>query len=157
VTRRLGNWRTYRDVTHTCLMYQRATHTLSRARAPQPPAFNAVVGLASCRRLESTGHMTVLVQWPLPQGRVAAPDLLPGGMGGPGPLAGPDAQTPWGSGFHTRGFKTIPWWSGPVVAIPEHSPLRARRDAGSVRAWGEVRRPYPQLSAPGHTPYRPEV
>ncbi|PVH66478.1 hypothetical protein PAHAL_1G257600 [Panicum hallii] len=31
------------------------------------------------------------------------------------PLAGPGAQAPWGSGFHTWGPKIIPWWFGPVV------------------------------------------
>jgi hypothetical protein len=120
VTRRLGNWRAYRGVSHTCPTCQRAAHALSRARAPQPPAFNAVVGLASHGRLESSRHVAAPDQQALPQGHVAAPDLLPGGMGGLGPLAGPGAQAPWGSGFFTWGPRTTPRWSGLVTAVPEH-------------------------------------
>jgi hypothetical protein len=61
MTRRLGNWRAYRDVGHTSPPCQKIAHALSWARSPQPPAFNAVVGLASRRRLEPSGHVAVLV------------------------------------------------------------------------------------------------
>jgi hypothetical protein len=39
---------------------------------------------------------------------VAAPDLLPGGVGGPGPLGWPRRSGPWGSGFHTWGAEDHP-------------------------------------------------
>jgi hypothetical protein len=56
----------------------------------------------------------------LPLGHVAAPDLLPGGIGGPSSLAGPGAQALWRSGFLTWGPRTTPRWSGLVTVVPEY-------------------------------------
>jgi hypothetical protein len=92
-------------------MCQRAAHTLSRTRAPQPPAFNTIVGLASVV-LQTRGGLGLAVA---ASKHVVAPDLLLERIGGPDPLASPDAQAPWGSAS-TRGCPrpsrggTDPWW-----------------------------------------------
>jgi hypothetical protein len=61
---------------HTCPMCQWAAHALSRARAPHLPTFNAVVQLASRRRLAATGHVVGL----------ALAVASSGARGGTGPL-----------------------------------------------------------------------
>jgi hypothetical protein len=88
---------------------------------------------------------------------VAAPDLLPGGMGGPGPLAGPGAQAPWVPASTRGGPRPSRSGPGPWQLFLSTSLLRARGGAGPASACGEVRRPCPQLSGPDRTPCRPEA
>jgi hypothetical protein len=79
---------------------------------PSPPtAFNAVVGLASRRRLTATRHVVELSQQPLPQWHVAAPDLLPRGEGRSEPLRPAQEHRPPGGPAPTRGG------TGPPVVV----------------------------------------
>jgi hypothetical protein len=102
---------------------------------PSPPtAFNAVVGLASRRRLTATRHVAELSQQPLPQWHVAAPDLLLGGKGGPGPRGRPRSTGPQGVGLphvaapNPRGDRPRAPCPCGYVEAPEHGVRCVDRD-----------------------------